>query len=263
MNSLTLLHIPHSATWIPSGELGSFLLPGNELREIEYQMTDWYTDVLYPAKKYEAIIARVSRLVVDVERFADDALEPMAKIGQGVIYTHAPDGRELKRISDRERLLREYYDSHHEAFSAAVRRKVNRHGKCLVVDCHSYSSSDLNLKDCNNKPDICIGVDPYHTPKTLVAFALEYIKEAGFSVGINTPFSGTIVPAADYKKDARVFSIMLELNRDLYLEKEPHVFNFDNYVGYSGHRNKYFGQVAGFVEKLIDDLNDFIKDTQG
>ena len=38
----------------------------------------------------------------------------------------------------------------------------------------------------------------------------------GYSVSINSPFSGTIVPLKHYLKDRRVSSIMIEVNRSLY-----------------------------------------------
>jgi N-formylglutamate deformylase len=36
-------------------------------------------------------------------------------------------------------------------------------------------------------------------------------------VAVNTPFAGTIVPMSHYGKDRRVSSIMIEINRGLYL----------------------------------------------
>ena len=259
MNSLTLLHIPHSVFWIPREHLGNFVLSETELRKVSYEMVDWYTDELYPVKKYEAIIANVNRLVVDVERFADDELESMSKIGQGVVYTHVPDGRKLSSMDNdcREKLLQTYYYTHHEALSAAVKQKMARHGKCLIVDCHSFAESDLNIKQCK-KPDICIGTDPFHTPQKLIDFAVAYVKEAGFSVEVNVPFSGTMVPKENYKKNTRVSSIMIELNRDLYLEQKPCTFVCEDYVDYWGKKNKDFRQIAGFVEKFINDLDEFV-----
>ena len=40
----------------------------------------------------------------------------------------------------------------------------------------------------------------------------------GYTLGIDWPYSGSIVPMEYYKNDDRVKSIMLEVNRSLYLE---------------------------------------------
>jgi N-formylglutamate amidohydrolase len=45
----------------------------------------------------------------------------------------------------------------------------------------------------------------------------QHAHEAGFSVAIDHPFEGTIVPLA-YQGDARVRSVMIEFNKRLYLE---------------------------------------------
>jgi N-formylglutamate amidohydrolase len=45
-------------------------------------------------------------------------------------------------------------------------------------------------------------------------------KEIGYSVKINTPFSGSIVPLGFYKKEKKVISVMIEVNRKLYMNEE-------------------------------------------
>ena len=62
------------------------------------RMTDWHTDRLFG---WTADIGATrfvngrSRLVVDPERFEDDALESMAQVGQGAVYTRTTDGRRV------------------------------------------------------------------------------------------------------------------------------------------------------------------------
>lgn len=69
-----------------------------------------------------------------------------------------------------------------------------------------------------------------------------HCKGLGHSVLMNKPYSGSIVPMKYYRKDKRVQSIMLEINRKLYLE--------------GGSANKSEGYeriksvVAGWVEVL-------------
>ena len=40
------------------------------------------------------------------------------------------------------------------------------------------------------------------------------------TVGINRPFAGCIVPLKYYRKDSRVMSVMIEINRRLYINSE-------------------------------------------
>jgi N-formylglutamate amidohydrolase len=53
----------------------------------------------------------------------------------------------------------------------------------------------------------------------LIQAAAQSIKKMGHSVGINWPYAGTIVPMALYQKDRRVASVMIEVNRNLYMDE--------------------------------------------
>ena len=46
----------------------------------------------------------------------------------------------------------------------------------------------------------------------------DYFRKEGLTVAINEPFAGTMVPLKFYGKDKRVKSIMIEVNRKLYLD---------------------------------------------
>jgi N-formylglutamate amidohydrolase len=69
------------------------------------------------------------------------------------------------------------------------------------------------------RPDFNIGTDPYHTPKELVYLSVAFFETAGHSLGIDWPYSGSIVPMEHYLKNKQVKSIMLEINRGLYLNE--------------------------------------------
>ena len=47
----------------------------------------------------------------------------------------------------------------------------------------------------------------------------DYLKGCGLSVKINSPFAGALVPMDYYMRDARVGSVMIEVNRRLYVDK--------------------------------------------
>jgi N-formylglutamate deformylase len=43
------------------------------------------------------------------------------------------------------------------------------------------------------------------------------VASEGFAVAVDTPFSGTPAPARHYRRELRVQSVMVEVNRRLYL----------------------------------------------
>jgi N-formylglutamate amidohydrolase len=45
-----------------------------------------------------------------------------------------------------------------------------------------------------------------------------HFRNHNLTVKINSPYSGTIIPLKYYQKDKRVKSIMIEINRNLYMD---------------------------------------------
>jgi N-formylglutamate deformylase len=222
-----VLNIPHASTWIPENVRGT-LVPGPEALEIELlRMTDHLTDRLFelPASLACPIVCGVSRLVVDVERYTDDALEPMAAVGMGAVYTRTSGGDPLRRgltTAQRDGLLEEYYYTHHAALTKAVERALMCHSRCLLLDCHSFASDALPHEPDQraNRPEICIGTDPFHTPPELTERATALFEAAGFATAVNFPFSGALVPERFHRKHTGVRAIMVEVNRSLYVDEE-------------------------------------------
>lgn len=164
----------------------------------------------------------VSRLVCDPERFRNDAEEIMASVGMGAIYSACSDGSRLRVISEqhKEELLSRYYDSYHKRFENAVSRNLRRYGRCLIIDGHSFYDEPLPYEydQDRNRPDICIGTDDMHTPQMVEDKLRCFFENRGYSVEINRPFAGCIVPTRFYRKDKRVMSVMIEINRRLYID---------------------------------------------
>ncbi|MCH4157963.1 MAG: N-formylglutamate amidohydrolase [Acidaminococcaceae bacterium] len=213
-----ILHLPHSSTLIPARYRHIYLQP-EQLPASALAAADLFTDQLY---RYPAATLRfpVSRLLCDVERFRDPAAETMTKLGMWICYTHTLDGSELARFDDAHvrDILRSYYDVHHAAFTAAVAAKLKTCGRALIVDGHSFPAR-LPYYPPGDCPDICLGQDAFHTPPALVRTCCRYLEAWGYTVAVNFPFSGSIVPLAYYRQDQRVQSIMLEAARDLYVDQ--------------------------------------------
>lgn len=221
-----VIHVPHASTEIPPDVASPILLTPNELGAELLAMTDRYTDEIFAFLEPAATTVRfpVSRLVVDPERFADDADEPMSSCGMGAIYTRTSDGRCLRAHptpAERASLLTRFYEPHHRALSDAVANALRAHNTCLVIDGHSFPTRPLPYEgdQREDRPDICIGTDPFHTPTWLRDAAVAEFEREGFDVAIDRPFAGALVPIAFYGREPRVMAFMVEINRRLYMDE--------------------------------------------
>ncbi|MEY3668288.1 MAG: hypothetical protein RL572_1828 [Pseudomonadota bacterium] len=221
-----VLHIPHDSTCIPSKVRDQFALSDAELDDEILKMTDHHTHDLFAkgVSSCQVVAAPVSRLVVDVERFEDDTLEPMSDVGMGVVYTQTHDAETLRKPisqAQRQALLDDWYYPHHRQLANAVDQALRCHGHCLIIDCHSYPEKALPYESLQNanRPDICIGTDDYHTPQKLTNWLINYFERASRSVSVNIPFAGALVPHRWYHLDKQVESVMIEVRRDTYMDE--------------------------------------------
>ena len=218
-----ILHIPHAST----DTLNKKFLCDLSL-ELE-RMTDVDTDRLFDYREAVKIIFPISRLICDVERFEDDSIEEMASKGMGVCYTTNSFGKPLRNITpnEREEILKKYYRPHHKRLTEAVKKELEIFGKALIIDCHSFSNEPLPHENSQKtpRPDFCIGTDPFHTPEWLTKSIKEFLESEHFTVSINDPFAGTLIPMEYYQKDANVSGIMIEINRDLYTYNFAKIYN--------------------------------------
>ena len=208
-----ILHIPHASIVLPTE--GEFLLGQEALAYEVDAMTDHHTDQLFDLPGARRCVFPVSRLIVDPERFIEDSME---SVGMGVVYTHTSSGKPLRQISQdqRQSLIDQYYHPHHQQLTTMASDVLSIHGRCLIIDCHSFPAKPLEYETDPYRPDICIGTDTFHTRPELEASLLNSFEEYGYSVAVNSPFAGSLVPMDFYRKDGQVQSVMIELNRGLY-----------------------------------------------
>jgi N-formylglutamate deformylase len=218
-----ILHIPHASSTIPDQYRDQFILSDEELAKEHLGLTDAFTDELFQNQAEQAVHFPYSRLLVDVERFSSDNQEPMSRVGMGMIYTRTISGSPLRRdLSKQERInLRKLYNKHHSVLAQKVEDELTQKRRSLIVDCHSFPSQPL-LCDASQsllRPDICLGVDDFHTPRELVNILKRAFSKLDLTVEINQPYAGTIVPLKWYGKEQRVHSVMIEINRNLYMNE--------------------------------------------
>ena len=227
MKNNMIFHIPHNSTFIPPEIRNQFVLSDNKLAEELLLMTDHLTsDLFKPAitNLDVAIVFPVSRLVVDPERFLDNDKETMNKVGMGVIYKKTSSGINLRRsISNKERedLINKYYEPHHYELNYQTEEQLKKYTRQVqIIDCHSFSSVPLRYEfnQEEKRPDICIGINSPEKEYLLLKQIVNFIDDEGYSYDINFPFSGSILPNKFFD-DSRVKSIMIEVNRKLYMNE--------------------------------------------
>ena len=227
--SPVLLHVPHAGTEIPAWTRRHIVLDDAELAAEVAALTDHRTDEIAAAAADRAairpwmLVNRVSRFVVDPERFPDER-EEMAAVGMAAVYTRGTRGQRLRAQGSpeagahRDALLATYYVPWAAAVRAAVDDRLRATGRAVLIDVHSYPSAPLpyELHADGPRPAVCLGADAAHTPSRLVDRARESFAPLG-PVGTDSPFAGTYVPLAHHRIDLRVQSIMVEIRRDAYM----------------------------------------------
>ncbi|AVT37881.1 N-formylglutamate amidohydrolase [Plantactinospora sp. BB1] len=223
-DSEVVLHVPHAGRLIPPEVRAELLLDDAALAAELARMTDAHTDLIAARAAGSArctpwtFVNLLSRLVVDPERFPDER-ESMRAVGMAAVYTRTSDGSRLRADDPvaEERLLDRWYRPYARAVTELVAARLAARGRVTLLDVHSYPSRRLPYEiGGTERPAVCLGTDPAHTPGWLLAAGRAAF--AGFGdTGVDTPFAGCYVPLRYYGRDRRVTALMVEIRRDGYL----------------------------------------------
>ena len=215
-----LVHIPHAGTFIPQEYLDDYCLDKNELTANIYEYADLYTDELFDEfyKKFGGVKSKYSRLFFDAERFEDDSKEEMYKFGLGWFYENAILEKKPLRNTKHKEEIKKFYKTHHENLNRLTKEKLGKFNKVTIIDAHSFSNRSYWFFKKSDFPDICIGFDEFHKDEELIEIIKNEFKE--YEIAENYPYSGSIVPLEYYQKEEKVKSVMIEINKRIYLEDD-------------------------------------------
>ena len=125
---------------------------------------------------------------------------------------------------------------------------LHEYEHATIVDCHSFPDIPLNrdlIKELP-RPDFCIGIDEYHTPKKLSTAVMDLLLSSGYKVLINNPYAGTIIPMKYYKQNKNVTGLMIEVNRKLYMTNSNGV----------ALKNESFENICKIIKNIFHLLKD-------
>jgi N-formylglutamate amidohydrolase len=206
-----IFHIPHSSSLIP--EYSGYLNMEDVQNEINI-VTDWYSEEIFNIKNISKIITPYSKVFCDVSKLPDE-FEVTAKEGRGFFYTRNHKNKPFRKDSNRTNLKtfvkEEYYDKHHEELNSLVEDKLNRNDKVIIIDCHTFTQK--------HNSDICIASSIIKTPLYLTDYFSYFFSEHNYDISINDPYETTIIPF-DYIEDSRVNSVLVGINKNLYLNSD-------------------------------------------
>lgn len=228
-----LIHVPHASDVIPPGRRAAFALTDAELRDEMSVLVDHDTDRLalgaVPLGAH-VVVNRTCRLVVDPERWPDDADEPAARHGFGAVYERTVGGRPLRPAgwspAARAALMDAYYRPYHAAVRALVLELHTRFGAPVhILDLHSYPPQPLPFDGVAGgpRPIYCLGFEPGRAPAGWLEWWERAARRepAGSPIARplaahNSPFAGSFEPSglpADVAAGVR--SLMIDIRRDV------------------------------------------------
>lgn len=215
-----ICNIPHVGMEIPEWAMEDFIVSPEQIQKTAEFMVDKDVYELFLSVPLKCVHKTdISRLVVDTERYRSDADEPMAKLGMGLFYTHDHNGNLIRQKGSTYQKCLELYDEYHKELEDKVTAVLEKSDFCNILDCHSFHDGmEYTRYPTEDFPDVCIGFNDTK-PSGDVLRIKEVFEHAGYSVRLNAPFSGSIVPQK-YLNDSRVHSVMLELNRRIYCGSE-------------------------------------------
>ena len=217
MNKTVIFHVPHDGNEFEEVLMSSVIVDHDQFLWYHNKMRDTDATLFIPENVEAKILKfQVSRLLCDVERFIGDD-EVMEKYGMGFCYERVYDGTVIKKIDD---LLKsrtyELYKEHHSQLDELVKSATQ---DIVLIDLHSFSREIIVHQPLEKQlPDICIGCER-DFPKSLQALIVSAFSENGFSVDVNYPYQGSMIPNCILSKEVSksLTSFMVEVNKDRYI----------------------------------------------
>ena len=134
-----LLHMPHISLKVPKYFYKGLLISKEEFYKYNLKNSDVLVDHLFKDLKGIKIKPKYSRMFCDVERFKDDELEIMSKVGQGVIYTHTYDKKLFHKHNEKYRnKVLKYYNKYHRKLDKITKNVLKKGYTLVILDIHRF-----------------------------------------------------------------------------------------------------------------------------
>jgi len=139
--------------------------------------------------------------------------------GKPIYDRKLPSSEALGRISS-------IYRPYHQYLEEELRALKARHGYAILIDCHSMPGHSPALMGAKPQADMILG-DVYgrSCAPALTNYASTLLEEMGYHVARNQPYAGGYITNHYGRPLQHVHALQLEINRNLYLERETLAIN--------------------------------------
>lgn len=214
-------------------------LPPSSFRALHSKISPYVERLVLPciAEGATVLMAQFPPSFVDPNRPADDidpdlldgafpgAVKPLPasiQSGSGLIHslgsTYEPLYESKLPVRDVERRIAGYYGPYHGKLAELLAARRARFGRAFQLSCHSMSS--VGPRDGVRRPDICLGdLDGTTASPDYVEAAAAAFRGRGLEVAFNKPFRGNELLRRHGSPQTGIFSLQVEVRRDLYLDE--------------------------------------------
>ena len=181
---------------------------------------------------------------------------PRVAAGLGTIAKVVANGEEIYarplRFVDARRRIDEFYRPYHDALRELVLSTRTRFGRCLLVDCHSMPSvgGPMERDAGHSRVDFILG-DCHGTAcdKALVDRAEWALRDLGYKVARNAPYSGGYVTQHYGRPGEGLHALQIEINRALYMD-EIAITRNTGFGGLATRLRQFVGRLAEAAGEL-------------
>ena len=254
---------PHSGKFYPAKMRADLCVPLMDLRRTE----DAFVDELFaPAVAAGAgfLQARYARGFVDLNR---NPLEldrrmfkgppprpcgvpgPRVDAGLGCLPRVGAKGQPIYAVrmtpDEGERRLAGVHDAYHVHLSSELQQMKLRHGRAILIDCHSMPSRQPGRRPL---PEIVLG-DRFGSSccARLTSLVERRFRKLGYTVARNAPYAGGFTTVRYGRPRREIHALQIEIRRDLYMDEVD--------VEKSGD----FARLAGDIQRVIVDVAAFAR----
>ena len=260
-----LLNSPHSGRAYPKSFLQQTVLTDTSIRMSE----DCYVDLLieYVVRMGAGFMAaNFPRALVDVNRdnyeldpemfdepLPDFVPQPTVRVNAGlgtipkIVATNVNiyDGK--IPLSDAFDRINSFYIPYHQKLYEALSSMRERFGFAILIDCHSMPGK-LKFFGGTKQPDFILGDQHGRScAQSFSAYAADLLREKGYTVSLNRPYSGGFITAHYGDVANNIHSLQIEINRSLYLNEISLEVN-NNFLHLKRDLIDFFADLMAFPE---------------